>query len=243
LNNFYIERATLFTREPGYWKDKGNQKKFFDQLASKLNIRNNDDWNKVTTRAVRKEGGDYFINQYYNGSLKQGMLSKKLFLILKALQAVYPDYVPTANPRGFWKDKENQKKFFDRLAIKWNIQKPEDWRKVTYDTVLKEGGRFVARYYSGSIQEGTDCNVIDLTFKALQAVYPAYIPTPQSRVYWKNKENQKNFFDQMAIKWNIQKPEDWNNVTVEMVVKEGGGRFLKSYHKNSLQRGLQQGTA
>jgi hypothetical protein len=57
-------------------------------------------------------------------------------------------------PRGYWKDKENQKKFFDQLAIKWNIQKLEDWNKVTYDIVLKEGGRFIVYYYNNSLQQG-----------------------------------------------------------------------------------------
>jgi hypothetical protein len=57
-------------------------------------------------------------------------------------------------PRGHWKDKDNQKEFFYQLAIKWNIQKPEDWNKVTCDMVLKEGGRFIVDYYNGSLQQG-----------------------------------------------------------------------------------------
>jgi hypothetical protein len=56
--------------------------------------------------------------------------------------------------KGYWKSKENQKKFFDQLAIKWNIQKPEDWNKVTCGMVLKEGGNFIDRYYNGSLQQG-----------------------------------------------------------------------------------------
>jgi hypothetical protein len=74
---------------------------------------------------------------------------------LKALKAIYPDYVPVKRkPQGHWKDKENQKVFFDQLVIKWNIQKPEDWNKVTYNMVVKEGGRFIVDYYNGSLQQG-----------------------------------------------------------------------------------------
>jgi hypothetical protein len=40
------------------------------------------------------------------------------------------------------------------LAKKWNIQKPEDWNKVTVPMVVKEGGNFVRRYYNGSIVQG-----------------------------------------------------------------------------------------
>jgi hypothetical protein len=65
----------------------------------------------------------------------------------------------TIKPRGYWKAKENQKEFFDQLAIKWNIQKPEDWNKVTYDMVLKEGGRFIVYYYNGSLQRGINMHL------------------------------------------------------------------------------------
>jgi hypothetical protein len=63
--------------------------------------------------------------------------------------------VPTKRPVGYWKDKQNQKAFFDQLAVKWNIQKLEDWNKVTNEMVLKEGGSFIDRYYKGSLQLGT----------------------------------------------------------------------------------------
>jgi hypothetical protein len=58
----------------------------------------------------------------------------------------------TPKPQGYWKDKKNQKEFFDQLAVKWNIQKPEDWNKVTNKMVFKEGGRFIG----SSLQQGTE---------------------------------------------------------------------------------------
>jgi hypothetical protein len=75
------------------------------------------------------------------------------------LQAVYPDYVPSTvrptKPQGYWSDKENQKKFFDQLAVKLNIQKKDDWNNVTIEMVLKEGGSFIRTYYGSSLQRGT----------------------------------------------------------------------------------------
>jgi hypothetical protein len=64
--------------------------------------------------------------------------------------------VPTSKIHGYWKDKKNQKAFFDQLAIKWNIQKPDDWNKVTWSMVSKEGGNFVSSYYNSSLQQGID---------------------------------------------------------------------------------------
>jgi hypothetical protein len=74
--------------------------------------------------------------------------------------------------------------------------------------------------------------------EALQAVYPDYVRTstvkPQG--YWKDIRNQKEFFDQLARKWNIQNQKDWNKVTNKMVIEEGG-RFIGAYYNNSLQQG------
>jgi hypothetical protein len=62
------------------------------------------------------------------------------------------------------------------------------------------------------------------------------VPPAKKDVNWKNEANRKAFFDQLAIKWNIQKPEDWNTVTIQMVLKEGG-QFIKKYYNSSLRQG------
>jgi hypothetical protein len=61
----------------------------------------------------------------------------------------------------YWQDKQNQKAFFDKLASKWNIKKPEDWNKVTPAMVIKEGGSFIVTYYKNSVKQGT-CTLIFL---------------------------------------------------------------------------------
>jgi hypothetical protein len=68
---------------------------------------------------------------------------------------------------GRWKDIQNQREFFDRLAIKWNIQKPEEWNKVTYRMAVKEGATFIKRYYKDSLQRGTSYNCNILTLKSI----------------------------------------------------------------------------
>jgi hypothetical protein len=70
------------------------------------------------------------------------------------LQAVYPEFVPKRKPLGYWKDKKNQKELFDQLAIKLNIQKPEDWHQVT-PAMVSEGRSFLSAYYNDSVKQGT----------------------------------------------------------------------------------------
>jgi hypothetical protein len=54
----------------------------------------------------------------------------------------------------------------------------------------------------------------------------SYSTTRKPFGHWKYKPNQKEFFDALAVKWNIKSTEDWNKVTREMVLKEGGS-FIK----------------
>jgi hypothetical protein len=53
---------------------------------------------------------------------------------------------------------------------------------------------------------------------------------------WSDKQTQKAFFDQLAIKLNIQTVDDWNQVTSTAVFKEGG-YFINRYYNGSLQKG------
>jgi hypothetical protein len=72
---------------------------------------------------------------------------------------VYPDYDWEAQgapkkPSGYWNDIENQREFFDELAEKLNIQKPEDWYSVRVDTVRQHGGSFLVNQYNNSLIRG-----------------------------------------------------------------------------------------
>jgi hypothetical protein len=81
-----------------------------------------------------------------------------LFEILsddKALEAAYPEQNWQGFQHyGFWKSLNNQRYFFNKLATKLNIKKPEDWYGVTGRTVIREGGSFINQYYNGSILQG-----------------------------------------------------------------------------------------
>jgi hypothetical protein len=57
-------------------------------------------------------------------------------------------------PKGYWKDINNQRAFFDEMASKHNLHNPRDWAAVSWETLLKEGGYFVSQYYKGSLLKG-----------------------------------------------------------------------------------------
>lgn len=63
-----------------YWKSMENQKKFMDELAIKLNIKDPRDWGKQTTRVIYELGKGSLLNGYYNNS------------VFSCLQAVYKGF-------------------------------------------------------------------------------------------------------------------------------------------------------
>jgi hypothetical protein len=58
-------------KQKGYYNSMLNQRAFFEHLASKLKIKNQEDWYHVLGKTVVKEGGS-FINGHYNGSVLRG---------------------------------------------------------------------------------------------------------------------------------------------------------------------------
>jgi hypothetical protein len=152
---------------------------------------------------------------------------------------VWKDY----KPHGHWKDIRNQRAFFDQLAIKLNIKKPEDWYVVKTQTVLDEGGNFIISYYNSTLILGTNQHY-NANFLALQKIYPEHNwiirdrKPPKPRGHWKDIRNQRAIFDQLAVKLNIKKPEDWYKINVKTIMDLGGG-FVSWCYNGSTTKGTE----
>jgi hypothetical protein len=73
-------RAPVRDAKPlGYWKDVKNQRTFFDQLATKLEVTTPEDWLAVPKKVLLEEGGRFVYTQY-NGSLLQGKSPTKIYI-------------------------------------------------------------------------------------------------------------------------------------------------------------------
>jgi hypothetical protein len=73
-----------------------------------------------------------------------------------ALRAIYPEHTweLVRKPSKHWQDLNNQRTFFDQLAIVLNLRQPEDWYNVQLKTVIEKGGSFVVRQYGSSLIKG-----------------------------------------------------------------------------------------
>jgi hypothetical protein len=73
-----------------------------------------------------------------------------------ALQTAYPEHSQIwkeYKQKGYWKDVENQRLFFDQIVKKLNIQTQEDWQGK-YSEIIEAGGNFVNVHYNGSLVKG-----------------------------------------------------------------------------------------
>ena len=131
-----------------------------------------------------------FLERYYGDSL------------LKALQAVYPEHkwmiwrFKVVSP-NFWENLENQRDFFDWMALKCGFKTMDDWYNVTIEEVNEHGGsRLLNHYFHGS------------TFKAVQAIYPKHnwmpwkFKTSQAHIW--SKTNSKVFLILWGMNWALK---------------------------------------
>jgi len=138
------EKFSFFKSKKG-WKAPENQRKFFDGFARSKNFNPLDaeKWYSVTCKEIVRAGGKGLLH-YYNGSH------------IKALVKLYPELM--LKKRNFlmskmgWKDPENQRNFFDKFARSQNFN-PMDakkWYSVTYNEIIRAGGKGLLHYYNGS---------------------------------------------------------------------------------------------
>lgn len=43
-----------------------------------------------------------------------------------------------------------------------------------------------------------------------------------TRMYWKSEENQRNFLKYIASQYGVEKPQDWNKISLTLIRGEGG---------------------
>jgi hypothetical protein len=86
-------------------------------------------------------------------------------ITIVALKAIYPEHpwdtgewasgvASKGEQTDQWDNIENQRKFFDKTAVAFNIQKPTDWYNVTAESLRQCGGGFIDTFYRGSVLRG-----------------------------------------------------------------------------------------
>ncbi len=143
-----------------------------------------------------------------------------------------------------WDDISNQRSFMDNLSKKLSINDPIKWYKITMSAIQAHGGEPLLQKYDHSLGKLISSVYSEYTWDTTK--FASSIP---SRRYWDELSNQRNvphghwnqldnqqsFMDDIEMKLQVTKPEDWFQLTSAMIQQYGGGGLL-SIKYNSIPK-------
>ena len=125
----------------GHWDDKTNQREFLISLVQKLNLNSIEELKNVKLPQLLKNGAGKLPTMY----------SFNIPLLLKSALPEY-EWKSVRKPRGFWISIENQLAFMNDLKEKLKLNSIEDWKNVTSEEIVSNGGSGLLNHYNNNLQ-------------------------------------------------------------------------------------------
>ena len=168
-------------------------KQFFDNLATKLELKSISELSTVTHNKIIQYGGKRILRKYNNN-------------LTDCLRHIYPSHFSSLlsikkKPNGFWFSISNQRSFFDSLFIELKLKSMEDWYLVDNTTIKKNGGKEILIHYK---------------FNLLFALHQVYSPNftffyqmREKSFDWNSLHFQTLFLTFLSNKLNYQSLDHW----------------------------------
>ena len=189
-----------------YTKEIDFREQILKKIQEKYNYKTPEDWNSLSTKQIISNGGRRLLQ---NNSLYD----------LKCIGC--PEGKSKyEKPAGYWKNKENVKEFVLKLKEKYNLKTPKDWNLITQNQIRSfYGANTLLRYYSMFDIKCLGCPEGKLIFNKPN----------QPKGFWEEKENVKEFLLEIKQKYNLKTTEDWNSLSREQIISNGGGSLFHKY--------------
>ena len=192
----------------GYWENQENIDKFLSKIKEKYNLQTPDDWNSITQKHIKSNGGSRLLSKY-------SMFEVKCMAC--------PEGKSTFNnppqSSGYWESTENILKYLEKIKEKYNLNSPEDWNSITQKHIQSNGGSRLLSKHS----------IYEIKCMACPEGKSIFNNPPQIAGYWENQDNVNKFLSKIKEKYNLNSAEDWNSLTKEHI-KSNGGISLLSKH-------------
>ena len=200
----------------GYWDNEDNVKFFLTTLGEKLNLVTADDWNSITVKDIKSNGGTTLLRLYSIYTLK----------CLGSNYSIHNDLNPRY-PAGYWNKDENVLKLLMEIKEKLNFKTPGDWNKLSVQTLLLFGGTStLLRTYS----------LYQLKCMAFPSGKDIF-DSNKSSEYWEDHNNVQNFLDLLQNTYDLKSEEDWTRLSHQQVLAVGGRGLIKKISlKGIIQR-------
>ena len=198
-------------QKSGYWENKENIKKFLDDIRDKYKLKSPEDWNLVTQKHIKSNGGAALFPKYSMFELKSMACPEGESVFDKPNQTL-----------GYWEKQENIQNFLSKIKEKYNLTTPDDWNSITHQIIVDNGGGSLVSKYS----------MFEIKCMACpegKSIFNRKVKPKKSSGYWKNQENIYQFLHEIKEKYNLKTPEDWNTVTKQQFQSNGGSTLLEKY--------------
>ena len=192
----------------GYWENQENIDNFLSKIKKIYNLNSNEDWNSITRKHIISNGGSRLLSKYSMFDIKRMACPKGELTFNNPPQS-----------SGFWEKQENIDNFLSKIKEKYNLNTPEEWNSITGKHIQSNGGSTLLNNYSIFKLKCMACPEGKLIFK-----HPKQMPG-----YWKKQENIDNFLTEIKEKYNLETPEDWNSITQNHIISNGGRTLLLKY--------------
>lgn len=132
----------LFRKIPkGLWHSRHNRRRYMEWLAGKLRLPGLEGWYTVTRSQIEAHRGSNLLKLFAGSP----------YLLVKD---VYPHYdwkewMFARVPLGYWKSRDNRRRYLKWLGRQLGFRKPTDWYRVRKEDFTRNyGGGLVASYRS-----------------------------------------------------------------------------------------------
>ena len=119
------------SKPAGYWENEQNILRFLEKIKQIYNLQTSDDWNSITQKQIKFNGGGRLLNKFSLYDLKclgfpegKSKFDKRLRL-------------------GYWDNEQNRNNFIQKLKSKFNLQTPKDWKRLSVRQIKLQGGEWL----------------------------------------------------------------------------------------------------
>ncbi len=135
----------LFKSAPqGFWKDQRNRRRYMRWLARELDIRQTEDWYRVSKYDFHSHHGGGFLSNVHHDSP---------IAAVREFESAYPwkEWLFLSVPKNFWRRADNRVAFMTWLGEKLHLTTDIAWKSVSkQDFYANGGGGLLANYYGDS---------------------------------------------------------------------------------------------
>ena len=182
-----------------YYKSIENQQEFMEELFYKFNLKKLNDWLKIKSNKIMEfPGGKYLLLHRYHANFH------------RFLSSIYPNYpwqffnLIKRKKKNNFKSIEKQKEFMDKLFIKFKLNSLNDWKNISREVIIKNGGKKLLKNYYNN----------DMKFLLL-TLYPNFCWNfSHPSLKFKLIENQRLFMDKLYKKYNLNSLDDWMQFSI-----------------------------